>query len=270
MPVADIRTAKSYVLDRGAPMFRLIELKPSHGWNAVAWELAIVTIGVLLALLAQQMVDELSWRKQVRQTDQALTDELADAIANVSERMMVNQCLRDRLIVLVTKLKTNEAAWKADPMLLGNSPRGAISTIAPVVYRAPTRTWGQSAWEAAKSSGVLNHMSREKVANYAAVYALMDDERRWQSIEETLYPQLVHLSFDGTLDAQARREALDTLGHLDWLNGSLVNAGDQLIAATRKLDLDFSRSNLAAELKQREATQRAFRGSCTTHFVPDV
>lgn len=244
--------------------------RPLDAWRKFFAEVGIVVVGVLLALLAQQLVDGLSWRKQVRLTDQALTDELSDAIANASERMMVDQCLRDRLNSLITKLRDSDGAWTADPMRLGNTPRYSISTIAPVAYRAPTRTWGQSAWEAAKASGVLNHMPRERVAGYAAIYALMDDERRWQRTEETLYPQLVHLSFDGSIDAQARREALSTLGHLDWLNGSLVNAGEQLIAATRKLNLDFNRTRLAAELKQREATQRAFRGSCTRHFNPHV
>jgi hypothetical protein len=42
-------------------MFRLIRLKPPHGWNAVAWELGIVTLGVLVALAARREVtDELN------------------------------------------------------------------------------------------------------------------------------------------------------------------------------------------------------------------
>jgi len=27
-------------------MFRMMKLSPPHGWNAVAWELGIVTLGV--------------------------------------------------------------------------------------------------------------------------------------------------------------------------------------------------------------------------------
>ena len=36
-------------------MFRLLKLKPPHGWSAVAWELAIITLGVRIALAAQQL-----------------------------------------------------------------------------------------------------------------------------------------------------------------------------------------------------------------------
>ena len=48
-------------------MFRLTKLEPPHGWNAVFWELAIVTIGVLIALGAQQFADSINRRSEVRQ-----------------------------------------------------------------------------------------------------------------------------------------------------------------------------------------------------------
>ena len=32
-------------------MFRMLRLKPPHGWNAVAWELSVVVLGVLIALV---------------------------------------------------------------------------------------------------------------------------------------------------------------------------------------------------------------------------
>ena len=34
----------------GFAMFKSLKLKPPHGWNAVVWDLAIVTVGVLIAL----------------------------------------------------------------------------------------------------------------------------------------------------------------------------------------------------------------------------
>ena len=30
-------------------MFRMVKLRPPHGWDAVAWELGIVVLGVLIA-----------------------------------------------------------------------------------------------------------------------------------------------------------------------------------------------------------------------------
>jgi len=53
-------------------MFRLLKVRPPHGWNAVAWELAIVTLGVLMALGAQQWADERSWRQRATAARRAL------------------------------------------------------------------------------------------------------------------------------------------------------------------------------------------------------
>ncbi len=50
-------------------MFRLMRLKPPHGWNAVVWELAVVTVGVIVALAAQEWVEGLSWRGKVAATE---------------------------------------------------------------------------------------------------------------------------------------------------------------------------------------------------------
>ena len=60
-------------------MFRLTKVAPPHGWNAVVWELAIVTLGVLIALGAQQLVDGIHQRNEVTQLVGALRSELADS-----------------------------------------------------------------------------------------------------------------------------------------------------------------------------------------------
>jgi hypothetical protein len=49
-----------------------MQVKPPHGWNAVVWELAIVTVGVLSALAAQEWAERLSWRGKVAATERAL------------------------------------------------------------------------------------------------------------------------------------------------------------------------------------------------------
>jgi post-segregation antitoxin (ccd killing protein) len=76
---------------------------------------------------------------------------------------------------------------------------------------------------------------------------------------------LLYLSFDTSLDAQARRQAMSTLGQLDWLNGLAVNTSDDLIDAARALHLDFSRTNLTRDLAEIERAQREFRGTCVKH-----
>ncbi len=77
-------------------MFRLLRLKPPHGWNAVAWELGIVTLGVLIALGAQELVQSVHWKREVRETREALDGELSRNLAAFDFTMGQISCIKDR------------------------------------------------------------------------------------------------------------------------------------------------------------------------------
>ena len=78
-------------------MFRLIRLKPPHGWNAVAWELAIVTLGVVMALAAQQTVEALHDRNTATQTRAEVSEELSSDLMSMVLRSRAEPCIDRRL-----------------------------------------------------------------------------------------------------------------------------------------------------------------------------
>jgi len=78
-------------------MFRLLKLKPAHGWNAVAWELLIVTLGVLMALGAQQAVETINERREAAETRTALTNEISETLAILELRRAAQPCIDKRL-----------------------------------------------------------------------------------------------------------------------------------------------------------------------------
>ena len=249
----------------GAPMFRLIKLNPPNGWNAVAWELAIVVLGVLIALGAQQAVEELRWRDEVRLTEDALTIEIAESVVHASERQMVNRCLSDRLSHLIGKVSSNVGPWSGDPLPLSRTAT-SVKITTPAAYRTPNRPWNDDVWVATQNGGVFSHMSRERVAAFAKVYARMESLRKVNEVENQVFPELLYLSLDTRLDAAARQRALATLGRLDWLNGTIMLDGEELIDEVRAMRLDFSRTSLKRGIADVERTQRAFRGKCVQHF----
>ena len=246
-------------------MFRLLKLNPPNGWNAVAWELTIVVLGVVIALGAQQFVETLSWREEVRRTEDALTIEIADSVLHASERQIVNRCLSDRLTHLIGKVSSNQGSWSGDPMPLNRSAR-AVTVVAAAPYRTPNRPWSGNVWEAAQNGGVFNHMRRERVAAFSKVYARMEGLRKVNEAEHQVFPKLLYLSFDTRLDAAARQQALAGLGTLDWLNGTILLDGEMLMEEVKALRLDFSRTNLKRDLAEAERRQRAFRGKCVQHI----
>src|SRR4051794_280925 len=81
-------------------MFRLLKLKPPHGWSAVAWELGIVTLGVLIALAAQQIVEALHDRSTAAETRADVTDELNSDLMSIALRRSAEPCIGRRLAEL--------------------------------------------------------------------------------------------------------------------------------------------------------------------------
>ena len=242
---------------------------PRNGWRVFAGEVGVIVLGVVIALAAQQFVETLQWREEVRRTEDALTIEIADSVLHANERQIVNRCLSDRLAHLIGRVSSNQGPWNGDPMPLNKSVR-AVTIVSATPYRTPNRPWSGDVWEAAQNAGVFNHMRRERVAAFSKVYARMEGLRKVNEVEHQVFPQLLYLSFDTRLDAAARQQALAGLGKLDWLNGTIVLDGKMLIEEVKALRLDFSRTSLQRDLAEAERRQRAFRGRCVQHVEVEL
>ena len=240
---------------------------PREGWRAFAGEVGVIVLGVLIALAAQEVVEELRWREEVSRTEDALAIEIATSVVHAGERQMVNRCLVERLTHLIGKVNSSQGSWSADPMPISQALLGvtAVPAAYQAPYRTPNRPWSDSLWRAAQNGGVFNHMPRERLAAYSKIYARMDGLRKVNEVEQQVFPQLLYLSFDTRLDAAARQQALATLGRLDWLHATLLFDSQNLIDEVRAMRLDFSRTELRRELAKVQRSQRKLRGKCVEH-----
>jgi len=75
----------------------MLKLVPPHGWRAVWWELGIVTLGVLIALAAQQVVETLSEQRVADQTRVAIRAEFNDNLTSLALRARSQPCIARRL-----------------------------------------------------------------------------------------------------------------------------------------------------------------------------
>jgi hypothetical protein len=74
--------------------------KPLHGWRELAGEVGIIVLGVLIALGAESVVQDLHWRTDVRDFRTAVDTELEFNLAAGEYRVRESPCVERRLAEL--------------------------------------------------------------------------------------------------------------------------------------------------------------------------
>lgn len=236
-------------------MFRLMKLKPPHGWRAVAWELAIVTLGVFVALGAEQLVSNWHWQGEVRDSDRRISDELGDNLVNAYERLAINDCLEPRLAELRDELIKGEPMWSGSRARFAND---IYHQAFPPVYRTPNRPWPKNAWETALNGEVLGHFRPERVAQFAALFDEVSGLQRSQSEELDVAASLGDLAFPGPMSAAERRANLKLVAKLSALNARIVFQSEVVLKNAADAGLSPDPKYLQESLDQ----QRRYRGNC--------
>ena len=134
-------------------MFRLLKLKPPNGWGAVAWELVIVTLGVLLALAAQQWADDRSWRQKAKAARFALKEELSFHHQGAVEWRTVAPCINAQLDQLQERVLASGNTLDPAPLHEDESHK--------FVVRTPLRPYADSVWQSTNSAGISNFLEEK-------------------------------------------------------------------------------------------------------------
>lgn len=90
--------------------------KPLHGWRAFAGEVGIIVLGVLIALAAEQLVQDSTWRRDVRDFRASVDAELQFNLAAGEYRVLQSPCVERRLAEL-DKWSAEQRSGKAAPLL---------------------------------------------------------------------------------------------------------------------------------------------------------
>jgi len=239
--------------------------KPLHGWRQFAGEVGIIVLGVLIALGFGQIVEAWQWREELGTTRQALANELAASARQAAERLAVEDCLHRRIGELERRLNASNVQWRADPMPVGREAKldpHWDNLSMPRVYVVPLWGWSQDAWDTAKSSAALDHMSHKEIASYSDVYGEIAAIRDLQAQELLLESGLSFLSTDQQLDNRSRLDALGKLGQLDALNS--VNAGLSGLITDQMhgLRLNVDGAAFSKQLRAEIGDERRYRGAC--------
>lgn len=68
------------------------KIKPIHGWREPLGEFEIIVIGVLIALIGKQAVENLHYRTDLREAREAPKVELESNLWSIDNRLQLNAC----------------------------------------------------------------------------------------------------------------------------------------------------------------------------------
>lgn len=203
-------------------MFRLMRLKPPHGWNAVVWEFAIVTLIMLMALAAQQWADERTWRGKAEKSKAALRDELSEHYSFAVEFRTVYPCLQVQLAQLRNRVIASGAVMKPAP--IHREPNYHY------VVRIPSKEYSKEAWEAAINDGIVQRLSSSLRRILAGHYAVLGSIRDMNLANDQSEQELSVLGYRLTLDPMVHYSVIKDiellsgrLELLDIINQELID-----------------------------------------------
>lgn len=132
---------------------------PAHGWRAFATEIAVVFIGVLIALSAQQLVNDWQWRSEVADFRAAIDDELGRNLDAYQLRSEQGACLRRRLDQL--------AAWS------DAQERGQAGKLDSMISRPRNYSLQFSVWR--QAGDAVSRLPLDARLRYAQMYDAFDN-----------------------------------------------------------------------------------------------
>lgn len=174
--------------------------QPPNGWHGFLADVAVVVIGVVLALVAQEFAQSFQWQSDVAAQRGALRAMAEDNLRVIAFRRFQGPCVERRLGEIETVFRLHHT----------NQPTSFSGPVG-LPYK-----WGsdRSAWDIALSDASLSHMplaERRRFGNAVDVYdnvaALMNQEYAvWLRLQPLDHPEQLE-SQDWALLRQAYGEA---------------------------------------------------------------
>lgn len=224
-----------------------------HGWREVAREVAIVFVGVLIALYAQQLVDSWQWRAKVRTAEAAMQRELFfDNGPQVYGRAVVHPCLQQRLAAIRTAVDADKS-------------RQELATLIDGVHVDFT-SYDSLAIQSAFASDIAAHMPQDRLNDFIQAYQMLPTMDRTNALEAGDLARLRALPRSGgPLTQEEKSRLLEAVEALRNHDGLMFIATRWTLPTMRKLGGELDRDR-----KQRFMNfARHYYGACVHDLPPD-
>lgn len=220
-------------------------------WRDFTREYAIIVLGVLTALFAQQAAQSFDWRQKVEAALADMDQELSNGDGpQAYVRLAIYQCLDSRLRQLRGSVEQGDRL----------AVRRAIAGI-----DLPLRTYNSFAREAANSADIAAHMPARRMFEYRVVYSLMPELDDLHRKELDDLAQLRSLpGTGGPLNQEEKRAVLSATENLILDNDRVKRASSFTLRHMRDLGIGINRP----QLQHNFADVPVYNGCLTREIKP--
>jgi hypothetical protein len=224
-------------------MFRVLKLKPPQGWDAVVWELVIVTVGVLMALALQQWVEDLGSRARTNRARDAIHKELGDHYLNAVELRTLSPCVAAQLNRIESRIVDSGAT-------LQPIEARSMDNEIPAAVMFPSRIYDDSAWRGSVEDGTAFELTDRERRGLTNEYWLAKDIGRLQDELSDADQRLLAATRPLQLDAGVKLDLLHSIDRMRTVNKRLSRSAAEIMYWVAKLGAAPSPADTKADLER--------------------
>jgi hypothetical protein len=216
--------------------------KPWHGVREFLKEYLIIVIGVLTALGAEQVAENLHWREKVHEAKTSVHQELTMATVLADERIARRDCSDAYLADLAAAITASPPAWRPPTSNYCGLKEAGYVTVG-------NRPWPTEVWRSIEAEGVVSHFDNRYRASAPLLFHFIDGIQTMSRQEDSIAPELEPLAGPLVMTPDSKIHFLTTIAKLRWMNRMLAFFGGQVKGGIANLGETPS----AAELKAMQA-----------------
>jgi len=214
--------------------------KPLHGWREFIGEVAIIVLGVLIALGAESAVQSIEWRHKVDAAVADMDNELgAGDGPEAYERLALHDCVASHLDQLRAAVERGDRA-ETHKMI--------------EQFWLPNRTWDSLARDAANTADVEAHMPHERMFQYRIAYEMVPDMQR---LAEKELGDLGHLralpTSGGPLGAEEKLSEVDAIEALKLDNDTFARESTFVLVRLRVMGIRLIKAFVERDAREASA-----------------
>jgi hypothetical protein len=177
--------------------------KPWRGLREFLKEYVIIVVGVLTALGAEQIAENLHWAEKVRRAEAAEKGELLELYFRAYEREALHICRERRIDQLKAALLSGRGEWVPLPAMKNAQFAVALAT--------PNRGWRDQVWRSVVADGTASHLPPDREQLYADIMGQAEGIETHNADESSQAAQLNLLQNRAILSADLRAQLVEKL-----------------------------------------------------------